>query len=759
MGKKRKSARQQLETPLLQPDSLDDELANVSGDAQATTRAPQETSNTMRSAYGEHIGFHGEGGRAQHGRAAEAAPGVAAAAGGLAAGHEDLPSRLRSSDLDHTAQQRLLTRDSIDTARNGTRWAGRQDPHGIEGAEQAGRCFSIFTEASRWRYRVTSAAMGARESCAEAVMFPARARWGTVSSSALKAFDLSWGKVDERRLQGDSSESSRTSWQHSVTERIHNMPVGAARRMTAALREALRGVHFRYRVAMALGLHQNADDDYSRYFSKKFRESGNAGGQLIVCLPMRISEIHANGTTRERTDLNQLDLLRACFQHMNNPPLQLVALLQTPDVADLSRSGASGKDSISCSRQHSDAGSVHQEMESAWSGNGEEQSRRRNAFFRPACLGLGAGESGEGQGAAGQWRGLADDQAAKIDGLGLKRLSLGDFLALQPLGEARVLVRQGAVVVGLDPLRCVLMRDRIYVVVPPGDENVLSQLHNCLSTSGAFNGNGATAQGRQMAFQEVALGAVLQTVLDFYVEQVQLLAYTSVSVWAAVRGRVSSAEINRLQLLRVRLFDMLQQVEGVQGVMDSLHSQVDDLELTGLCESPDNAMEDRRGDGVGLRKVVWLLEEHMGEIGVLRNYLTNILQEIDDLRVLLQFHLLCSQNKLLRAEVGFQVGTAWACAGGLVGAIFGMNLHSGLESLVAGPFALANWADWNSSDAARWVWLGYMDSGQVSQGQRVGQHALVSWAWLEVVVGTIVGVVTGAVLTTLLLFRLGVFVR
>ena len=85
-------------------------------------------------------------------------------------------------------------------------------------------------------------------------MFPARARWGTVSSSALKAFDLSWGKVDERRLQGDSSESSRTSWQHSVTERIHNMPVGAARRMTAALREALRGVHFRYRVAMALGL-------------------------------------------------------------------------------------------------------------------------------------------------------------------------------------------------------------------------------------------------------------------------------------------------------------------------------------------------------------------------------------------------------------------------------------------------------------------------------------------------------------------------
>ena len=107
MGKKQKSTRQQLETPLLQPDSLDDELANVSGDAQATTRAPQETSNTMRSAYGEHVGFHGEGGRAQHGRAAEAAPGVAAAAGGLAAGHEDLPSRQRSSDLDHTAQQRL----------------------------------------------------------------------------------------------------------------------------------------------------------------------------------------------------------------------------------------------------------------------------------------------------------------------------------------------------------------------------------------------------------------------------------------------------------------------------------------------------------------------------------------------------------------------------------------------------------------------------------------------------------------------------
>ena len=39
-----------------------------------------------------------------------------------------------------------------------------------------------------------------------------------------------------------------------------------------------------------------------------------------------------------------------------------------------------------------------------------------------------------------------------------------------------------------------------------------------------------------------------------------MLAYSSVSVWAAMRRRISSAEINKLELLRVRLHDMLRQV-------------------------------------------------------------------------------------------------------------------------------------------------------------------------------------------------------
>ena len=101
---------------------------------------------------------------------------------------------------------------------------------------------------------------------------------------------------------------------------------------------------------------------------------------------------------------------------------------------------------------------------------------------------------------------------------------------------------------------------------------------------------------------------------------------------------------------------MLRQVEGVHEVMEDLHLHVEACHRAAM---PDlDTREEKQGErqlealeGLAAVDVAWLLEEHMCEIGVLRSYLKSILEEMDDLRVLLQFRLLCSQNKLLRAEV------------------------------------------------------------------------------------------------------------
>jgi len=350
-----------------------------------------------------------------------------------------------------------------------------------------------------------------------------------------------------------------------------------------------------------------------------------------------------------------------------------------------------------------------------------------------------------------------------------------------------VLVREGAVVVGLDPLRVVITASRIYVVTPPDDDNVLGQLRIHLKHAGALRahspsmtasgrasewvvnpGEGSNSEGGGRGentggrwgggmgrgegcvggskFQEAAVGAVFDTVLEFYVAQVRLLAYTSVSVWTALRRRVSSAEMNKLQLLRVRLQDMLRQVEGVDTVIEALHSQAD---MEAACQDETGAGGAKRDeDEVGVSRVAWLLEEHMGEITALRSYLRNILEEMDDMRVLLQFQLLCSQNQLLRAEIGFQMATAWICVGGLIGGMFGMNFHNGFESSLSGPFAQQG-DGWNVSgggdSSSSW------SPGAASMGESVdfdksnrgsvggGGHVIASWIWLEVVLGTTIG--------------------
>ena len=620
----------------------------------------------------------------------------------------------------------------------------------LAGATARGRsdvspgCFSIFAEARRYtRQHISALSRAAGDGCREALMFPAMARFGSVPSMSLKAFDVSFSNEDVDRANG------AREW------------VGA--RLLYALREAAQGVRFPHRAAAALGLYRE-DENYRSYYSRRHRLTARGGEGLVVCLPMRISEISSSGRTRERTDLNQLDLLRECFRRIKRPPTQLTAILHhSPEFADLcgsnSRSGHGNEERVSAGVD-GDASSFVRPV--------------KDIFYRLTPLELSAGR----QRVAGtDCRARALDASIEEGRRDLQRLALGDFRALQPLGDAEILVREGAVVVGLDPVRAVITASRLYVVVPPGDDKVLQQLQDTLWKAGAFReltnaGREDVASARSTAagfwlgvgkgrtFQEVALGAVFTTVLDFYVEQVRLLAYTSVSVWNSVRWRVSSADLNKLLLLRVRMEDMLRQVEGVHLVVEALHAQVDPLHAhERLGFNLEDGSRDLRasGDGVGVQEVAWLLEEHMGEIGVLRTYLNNILEELEDMRVLLQFQLLCSQNKLLRAEVGFQMATCWICAGCLVGCVFGMNFHNGFESSHAGPSSSVSVHQASpagagmsedpssvTSVAARFgiedpVFRAGVGRGGVSGAEAEGSHVAVSWIWLQVVVGTTLG--------------------
>ena len=330
-------------------------------------------------------------------------------------------------------------------------------------------CFSVFSEAVRWGRRLGAAALSTSDDGTEAVMFPATpARWGSVTAKSLKALDLSWGEG------ADSQRESPSSWHPPVSGRVYRGVVGPESlgvRMLRALRESAQGMRFRHRVSMALGL-QEDDDNYKRYFSKKFRESGRGGERLVVCLPMRICEMGASGAGRERTDLNQLGLLREIFRQMRRPPRRLAAILNPSDFSDTHLSPLSGDTFSECSLApdefaHAPAsrcsrgggvrkGGAHGGEEGAEAeeckgqgeagvagqlprtraGDGDGRVRKGarrgsgDVFFRMTPLEIGRGEGvvGEGGGGGGGSAGGGEHDHP------LRRLGLGDLRALQPLG-------------------------------------------------------------------------------------------------------------------------------------------------------------------------------------------------------------------------------------------------------------------------------------------------------------------------------------
>ena len=166
--------------------------------------------------------------------------------------------------------------------------------------------FSVFSElkptaprTAKWKHE-------------DDLMFPSRARWGSAATTSLKALDLSLGEENERAASAFGTPSRHTSISgYCLRGRAYNMGM----RLLYAIREITRGVHFPYRVGTALGLHY-VDANFERYFSRRFRQSSRGSGSLMVCLPMRISEISANGRVRERSDLNQVGLLRECLSEM-----------------------------------------------------------------------------------------------------------------------------------------------------------------------------------------------------------------------------------------------------------------------------------------------------------------------------------------------------------------------------------------------------------------------------------------------------------
>ena len=101
-------------------------------------------------------------------------------------------------------------------------------------------------------------------------------------------------------------------------------------------------------------------------------------------------------------------------------------------------------------------------------------------------------------------------------------LQLRDLRALQDVQRPSLMVRTGAILVSIEPLKAIITRDRAFVVVPEGADDLLEPLLRHVRQSSADGLSSSAGRGSSStSFEFVALEALLRTLVSHHTQEVQ----------------------------------------------------------------------------------------------------------------------------------------------------------------------------------------------------------------------------------------------
>jgi len=101
-------------------------------------------------------------------------------------------------------------------------------------------------------------------------------------------------------------------------------------------------------------------------------------------------------------------------------------------------------------------------------------------------------------------------------------LQLRDLRALQDVQRPSLMVRTGAILVSIEPLKAIITRDRAFVVVPEGADDLLEPLLRHVRQNSADGlSSSAGRGGSSTSFEFVALEALLRTLVSHHTQEVQ----------------------------------------------------------------------------------------------------------------------------------------------------------------------------------------------------------------------------------------------
>lgn len=300
--------------------------------------------------------------------------------------------------------------------------------------------------------------------------------------------------------------------------------------------------------------------------------------------------------------------------------------------------------------------------------------------------------------------------------------------------EPEIIVRRHAVLLNFDPLRAILLRDRLLVLVPEGADSILVQLERRVrggsaevdnsiydaSTGGDDDKPGKSgikqkikgtfsrpaalkkeervrfdyselmdweeSRMRSLPFAIHCTDACLHTVAEILTDdsnEIQKVTFGCINKLLQQRTSVVDDPLTAIRHIKNSIQEM---ASRVQRYVSSLNRILDDdesmalMNLTRVIEEPEKYIKPSTFLEELADEPELILEAHLQTAYTLKNTLVLIQGQVDTASDLIDQKQDVTRNKLLTANMLISVFSLCIASGSFIGSLFGMNVVNSLES-------------------------------------------------------------------------------
>jgi hypothetical protein len=251
---------------------------------------------------------------------------------------------------------------------------------------------------------------------------------------------------------------------------------------------------------------------------------------------------------------------------------------------------------------------------------------------------------------------------ARFTSRDLRKIDDSFFLGSHPM----ILVRQNVVLVNIDPMRAVVLRNRCLLLDCKLAHGVVDKLSRHTQS-----------QDTDLAFELRVLEAILDTVIHALDEEFGDMNRSMLKRLEHLRAFKASVDLEMVRKNKNDISSLDSRVQAIQTMLDDLLDDEDDMCLLHLTRFWDHPEEFDDLDTFDRDDAEALLEAAMQGVNRIRRTIATLTNEIASTERVIDFHFNQVRNRLLTAELFLSLIAIWLGLAAAVAGFFGMETRDG----------------------------------------------------------------------------------